>query len=264
MPELPEVETIRRQLTEILPFKINEFTKSNVCSSIVNLDQGQLSGKTITSVARKGKALIFKLDSNEWLISHLGMTGGWVIDCELPHTHLKLSSQNHTLSYVDPRRFGKMHLLSEADAGIYLKKLGIDVSTSEFTAQKLHQILKNHQVEIKPFLLEQKKISGIGNYMASEILAIAKINPMRETSSITLASCQEIIKATKRVIKGQVSSGGLTFQGGYRDTTGGRGDGLNKLVVFHQTICRLCKKSKIKKIVQKGRATFYCPSCQKR
>lgn len=284
MPELPEVETIRKKLIRPLPLQIIEVEESPFISSIIKKRDFDLSKKIIKSIERIGKVLNFILfdpssEETFHIISQLGMSGGWRISNKKiteKHTHLQLtcvSTKNSNkqatnkytyLAYVDPRRFGKMILANNKNAKIKLSSLGVDISGPLFTEEYIFKTLQQFpDREIKPFLLEQKFFAGIGNYIASEICARAKILPTRKNESISKSDAKKIKQAAKEVIEGSLKTQGLSFHGGYVDADGNKGEGLNNLVVFWQKTCGMCKKNKVTKITQKGRGTYFCDKCQK-
>jgi formamidopyrimidine-DNA glycosylase len=271
MPELPEVETIRQQLTKVLPFKIEKIEYSEHASSIMKKKEFDVQvGDNVFEIKRKGKALQFSFDHKKYLLSHLGMSGGWrcsPFKIKEKHTHLQWTIRHATghsyLAYVDPRRFGKMYWLREKTLDLQLGKMGPDVSTSDFDQHYLFSIFQKYpHKKIKPFLLDQKYFAGIGNYMACEICALSSIHPERTCGKISKKECLLLKTATKKVIQGSLKYQGLTFSGGYRDTTGGKGKALNNLVVFHQKICGMCKKTDVTKIILNGRGTYFCSACQ--
>lgn len=278
MPELPEVETIKSQLNRFLPLVVTDFKVSNLSTSIIKQQDFQPIGKVITQIERDAKVLKFVFEEDEYyLVSGLGMTGSWQISKNLSqakHIHITFvckdfSNQQETwyLQYEDPRRFGKSYFLHSQDYHKWRKtRIGVDVSKREdFTLEYLVQLKKRFPEKvIKPFLLEQKFFGGIGNYMASEILAFSKIRPTRKMKSLTKKELNNLLVSTDKVIHDQAKSNGLTFSGGYKDAFGEKGQGLSNLIIFHQEVCQQClKENSVKKIVQAQRATFYCPHCQK-
>lgn len=274
MPELPEVETIKNQISQFLPLVIDSVSYSDVIDSILKKDSIDFdpSKMTIDKMDRHGKALIFQLNDskgeNFFIISHLGMTGNWRISnaplSHEKHIHLTFHCLGKYLSYVDPRRFGKIHFFRKDRAKKYLEKIGIDVSSHEFNFNYLYQTLKEHpKRQIKPFLLDQKFFAGVGNYIACEICARAGIRPTRRCGKVTKLEIEGIIKATESVLKGSLSTQGLTFSGGYKDAFGNPGNGVENLVVFSQKRCGICHRESIKKITLAQRGTYYCPYCQK-
>lgn len=267
MPELPEVETIRRQLTALLPFKIEEQSCSKFLNKILKEKTHSPQGQSIIRIERYGKFLIFHLADHNIILSHLGMSGSWrmsVAPLSEKHVHLQFKGPRGHLSYVDPRRFGRLYYVTLKRCHEILAKLGRDISQDNFDSSYLKTVLKSKQESIiKPLLLDQKLFAGIGNYIACELLARAGIDPRRKVKSLTSKELEQIIKGLHSVLEGSIKHQGLTFSGGYKDTTGSAGKGLENLVVFHQMICGLCHKRKIERIIQQGRSTFFCPDCQK-
>lgn len=267
MPELPEVETIRSQLSHYLPFRIDSVSttpglKQNILHTSLTLE-----GRTLTTILRKGKMLDFIFDDGSHLLSHLGMTGTWLIGETIKtskHTHLILHGPTYTLAYDDPRRFGHMYYYSAIDAAKKLAELGMDLADPAFTLEYLQSSIKRYpERALKVTLLDQKMFAGSGNYIANEICARAGIRPTRKCKNVKLAEFPKMFQAIKDVLEPALLSGGTTFQGGYRDSSGERGMGVQHLVVFYQKTCQLCKQTPVKKILLAQRGTYYCPKCQK-
>lgn len=245
---------------------------SDVADSIVKDKEFSPKGKMLKGVSRQGKVLLFEFENELTSISGLGMSGGWRVSSEKikeKHTHVQIKGEKANgeivfLGYVDPRRFGNLHHLKKESALKWLTRLGADVSKPEFTVDYIVDRCRRYpNKEIKPFLLEQNHFAGVGNYMASEMCAHAGILPSRKAGTLSVKECEKLKKATDLVLQGTVSSGGTTFSGGYKDTTGSQGEGVKNLVVFYQHICRLCERTKVIKTTLKGRGTYHCPRCQK-
>lgn len=271
MPELPEVETIRKQLEVVTPFIIKKVELSNVVGSILKTKEFAPKGKTISHIKRKGKLLDMHVDDDLHILSHLGMSGGWRISKTKvleKHTHVQFSGTDRNgkelhLAYVDPRRFGYMYFVKEASAQTHLNKLGVDIASPEFDADYVHMILKRYpNRHLKVHLLDQAYFAGCGNYIASEICARAGIRPTRRCGKISKVESEAIVRATGEVLNPIMASNGLTFSGGYADTSGDKGEGVKHLVVFWQKECQMCG-GVVKKITLGQRGTFYCPKCQK-
>tara|TARA_R110002072_G_scaffold276051_1_gene437342 strand:- start:72680 stop:73498 length:819 start_codon:yes stop_codon:yes gene_type:complete len=272
MPELPEVETIRKQLSEYLPLKITKVEKSDVLGSILKEESFQLKNKVLESISRTGKLMDFFLGEGHHMLSHLGMSGSWRISHKkitVKHTHLQLYCLNNKkekifLAYVDPRRFGNIYINTKEETKKHYKKLGIDIASDAFTEDYIWECIKKFpNKEIKPFLLEQKYFAGVGNYIASEICARAKIKPTRKNKSLKKKDSAALLFGTKSILEDTIANNGTTFSGGYSDANGEKGEGVKNLVVFYQTICGMCKKTPVTKITQATRGTYYCPICQK-
>ena len=267
MPELPEVKTIQDQLSTHLPFKIRAFETSAVSDSIIHTKIDKLKGKTILQINRRGKMLDFLLDDGRHILSHLGMTGTWLFkDKKITekHTHFQLSLDNGYLAYVDPRRFGHMYLYNEKDAVDKLDELGLDLLDPNFDlAYFKEKLLHYPNRHVKVSLLDQSLFAGTGNYIANEICAHAGVLPQRLVKDLKTSELKKLFLSIDKVLSPTINSGGTTFAGGYRDSTGERGSGVTHLVVFYQKICQLCKKTEVKKITLGQRGTYFCPRCQK-
>ena len=273
MPELPEVETVRKGLLDYLPIHIKKVERTPELKSILKTEDFSLEGKTIKSLERKGKVLIFHFKEGEAIVSRFGMSGAWEISEKKnpkKHNHLQLFCKSAKgplfLSYVDSRRFGKMHFAYADTLKRELGKVGVDVTTKEFNEDSFSKILKKFpERAIKPLLLEQEKLGGIGNYLSCEILAHSGVRPTRRSKTLTKEEIKKIVKWTKKVIDLSIKKNGLTFTKniGYRNVLGNAGEFFDGLVVFRQKTCKICGKTEVKKIVLAARGTFYCPKCQK-
>ncbi|HLW56057.1 MAG TPA: DNA-formamidopyrimidine glycosylase family protein [Bacteriovoracaceae bacterium] len=267
MPELPEVATIKSQLSEYLPFKVLKMKTTPELFQNVAHTKLNLKNLTLVEIRRKGKMLDFIFDDGSHLLSHLGMTGTWLIGEDLKpgkHSHLILQGESLTLIYDDPRRFGHMYHYNEAQANEKLSELGMDLADPGLDLEYLTQSLKRYpERPLKVTLLDQKLFAGSGNYIANEICARAGILPTRKCKDIKKSEFPKILKAISDVLNPAISSGGTTFQGGYRDAKGEKGLGVTHLVVFYQKTCQLCKKNPVTKIILGGRGTYFCSKCQK-
>lgn len=274
MPELPEVETIRQQISAKLPLMIMSSEASEVIDSLLKPKNKECSfeGETLTSIERKGKLMRMNFTGEKFLLCHLGMSGGWRLSEKKvmeKHTHLQFKCQNSQgkkvyMAYVDPRRFGHLFFYKKASSESKWNELGLDIASIEFDAEYIKSCLKRSpNRQIKPFLLDQKFFAGVGNYIANEICARAGIRPTRRNSKITKKEAQQLFEGTQSILEDTLKTNGTTFSGGYADTSGKAGSGVANLVVFYQSICRLCHKTPVKKIVLAQRGTYYCPLCQK-
>jgi formamidopyrimidine-DNA glycosylase len=157
-----------------------------------------------------------------------------------------------------------MYYYSESEAKEKLDELGLDLADPDFSLEYLTKSLKRFpERALKVTLLDQKMFAGSGNYIANEICARAGIRPTRKCKKIKTNEFPKILEAIQDVIGPALASGGTTFQGGYRDTSGEKGLGVQHLVVFYQKTCQICKKTPVKKITLAQRGTYYCPTCQK-
>ena len=145
MPELPEVETIRLQLSHYLPFKIDSVSSTPQLKQNILHTELVIKNKSIIAIERKGKMLDFIFDDGSHLLSHLGMTGTWLVGEKIAstkHTHLTLKNDNHTLAYDDPRRFGHMYYYSKVEAEEKLAELGMDLADPQFNLAYLTSAIK--------------------------------------------------------------------------------------------------------------------------
>lgn len=270
MPELPEVETVRRTLKKhILNRKISKV--DIYWDSIIGSNREkfikEIQNKKIVDILRVGKWLLFDLESY-YLLSHLRMEGKYFLKSEAEilnkHEHVVFHLDDITLRYHDTRKFGKMYLIEKdllySDSP--LKNIGLEPFDEKLDLLYLKsKILKNKP--IKSLLLEQEIIAGIGNIYADEILFLAKINPFIKGNSLTDENLLDIIKYSKEVLSKAIEMGGTTIRS-YTSSLGVTGRFQQKLNVHQRSNqdCYLCH-SKIVKTTIQGRGTYYCPSCQK-
>lgn len=270
MPELPEVETVRRQLKKLVLNKLIVGVTSNY-DKVFNGDIKELEevlvNNEIIDVERYGKYLVFILKDNHVLISHLRMEGKYFVRNESDevnkHEHIIFHfNNNQNLRYHDTRKFGRMDLRTKDN---YLKidplhKLG---SEPEFMKDgELYNLLNKKNVFIKVALLDQTIIAGLGNIYVDEVLFLSKIHPNRRTNEITLKEANFITKNAKLVLDKATKLGGTTI----KSFSVGEVDGLfqNELLI-HTKVgepCPVCS-SEIIKIKVGGRGTYVCNNCQK-
>jgi formamidopyrimidine-DNA glycosylase len=267
MPELPEVECVRRGILE-------EFLGQRV-KSVWSRDTGHLleanslalkkiAGMRLQGVERRGKFLLWRMERFQFLV-HLGMTGVWSVSSpRQKHTRLELVFEDgRTLSYTDPRQFGSLCLLDSTQELLRWTSLGPDAIDDSFSPNYLLVATRNSKVEAKVWLMDQKRVAGIGNIYASEALFRAHVHPKRPANSLSENECRLIVRETKKVMNLSIKNRGTTFSD-YRQTNGRGGSFQNFLRVFQKSgqPCPTCGKS-IEQIVQGGRSTFFCSHCQK-
>ena len=272
MPELPEVETVRKALKKKLLNKriidVEVFYPKIVEYPSLEEFKETLIGKKIVDITRYGKWLIFDLDEY-YLLSHLRMEGKYIYrkkgDPIEKHQHVSIIfDDNLDLRYQDVRKFGKMFLVKKED--LYTKtplsKLGLEPWDNKLDTNYLDSKYKNKKLPIKTVLLDQSIITGIGNIYADEILFLSKINPHREASKITKKEKEEIIKNTKLVLEEAIEKGGTTIRS-YTSEEGVTGLFQNDLRV-HKRENEKCYKcgTIIKRDKINGRSSYYCPKCQ--
>ncbi len=267
MPELPEVETVRRTLkNKILDKKIHDI--SIRYDRIIDGDPlvfiETLKGQTVRDIGRVGKYLIFFLDKNAF-ISHLRMEGKYLIvniGQEInKHEHISFHlSDGMELRYHDTRKFGRMKL-TEADScyhDVPLCNLGPEPWLAK--AEDIYQKIHKSSVPVKTLLLDQTILAGIGNIYANEICFRMKVNPETPGSRISLKRTQEMLEAAMEILDAAIVQGGTTVHS--FDANGISGRFQNELQVHMQKFCPICGAKITKKAVH-GRGTYFCPICQK-
>jgi len=273
VPELPEVETVRRSLEVRLVGKIFKGVKvyhNNIIESPSVEDFSKvIINQRINKMSRYGKWLIFVLD-DYYLLSHLRMEGKYFfrsINEELnKHEHVVFSLDDDTeLRYMDVRKFGKMWLIKKEDIKSTgpLIEMGLEPWDSNLSLEYLKDKFKRKKLPIKTVLLDQSIIVGIGNIYANEILYLSGINPLKKASLVSDREINDIIKYTKEVLEMAIEAGGTTIRS-YSSVDGVHGLFQQKLYVHSKEgeKCGRCN-SLIEKIKVGGRGTYYCPNCQK-
>ena len=274
MPELPEVETIVRDLKkeltgqkilkiEILDKKSARFLKKDFLKRV--------KGKIIKSVGRRAKLIIITLDEGQYLVFHLKITGQLILKeaAAAPDKFTRLVfclSGRKKLLFNDLRKFGYLKLFNKEELKAELKRLnfGPEPLEKSFTLPVFESILKKRKkMPVKPLLMEQSLIAGIGNIYASEACFLAGIKPTRRAGRIKKEEVKKLYQAVIKVLKESIKCRG-TSADDYLDAFGREGTYEEKLRVYgrKQEKCRRCPE-KIIRIAQAGRGTFYCPACQK-
>lgn len=274
MPELPEVETVRRAIAQecegahIIDVVCH---RRNLRQPLPKDFEEILHGKRILRVQRRAKYLLVHLEAGVVLIVHLGMSGKWLIHLPpLPtrqkHDHVVMQLDNgKTLVFNDPRRFGLMALSTEAGLATHplLAHLGPEPLGEAFTADYLYPQLKRRKCTIKAALMDQELVVGVGNIYASEALFLSRISPKRVASRVTRAEAARLVPAIWQVLEAAIASGGSTLRD-YVRSTGDAGYFQHHFQVYgrEEKPCFVCG-TPIRRITQQGRSSFYCPHCQK-
>lgn len=276
MPELPEVETVRRQLAGALIGRTIErvtLRRSDiVLGASARRFREALRGRTVEALDRRGKALIVRLSDDVVLLVHLGMTGRF---CLVPdgaplaeHTHMIAQiSGGLRLAFCDPRRFGHLELArtDALDDSETLRHVGIDVLAPEFTTAALAEALAGRSTSIKAALLDQRRFAGVGNIYACEALFRARIHPAALCGELTRAQVKALHRALRAVMRESIAAEGTTIAD-YVTGNGVPGGFQRRLQVYGREGERCpapgCTGT-IARIVQSNRSTFYCPACQR-
>lgn len=285
MPELPEVETIKRGLEEHLIGQ-TIISLDVRWPKIISGDLEKLTGATITQLRRRGKGIIISLDNSYSIAVHVKMTGQFIyVDQEttknfhpsrrvgesLPNSwthlvfHLERKNTQHqaTLYYNDVRKFGwlKVTPTDEINDLPFFKMLGPEPLTT-LTIQQFTAILGKAKGPIKPLLMDQTKIAGIGNIYANDALFLARIHPQRPANSLTQKESRALFAAIESVLQKSIDLGGST-ETNFVNALGGEGGYQNHFLIYKQAgkPCHNCG-TEVKKIQLAGRGTFFCPTCQ--
>ncbi len=291
MPELPEVETVRMGLLPVVEghqFIAVETRRSGLRVPFPKDFAKRLTGRHVKRLWRRAKYLLAELDHGETLVIHLGMSGRmsvtaagkerklgqYIYDSAKPelglgkHDHVVLETDAPArIVFTDHRRFGLMTLIDTAsiDDDKLFKGLGIEPLSDEFDAAYLANALKGKKTPIKSALLDQRVIAGIGNIYACEALFRAGISPKRLAAKLSKESIAPLVAAIKSVLKEAIKAGGSSLRD-HKKTNGELGYFQHHFAVYDRAGEPCPKKScggKVKRIVQAGRSTFYCPTCQK-
>jgi formamidopyrimidine-DNA glycosylase len=294
MPELPEVETVRRGLEPILvgnAFARVEQRRPDLRFPLPQRFGERLSGRRIEALDRRAKYLLARLDDGEVLVMHLGMTGRFSVDhgdgaktapgrvaqaqTKTPkHEHIVFHLGDGTsVRYTDARRFGYMDLIPTKglDSHALFKGLGVEPLSGAFTADWLATRLKGKATSIKSALIDQRLIAGLGNIYACEALFRAGISPMRLAGSLVTKSgkptkmTEALVAAVKAVLEDAIKAGGSSLRD-YRRADGRIGRFQHRFKVYGREGKPCSRKGcggTVRRIVQGGRSTFYCPTCQR-
>lgn len=290
MPELPEVETVRRGLEPILvgnAFARVEQRRPDLRFPLPKEFGARLEGRTVEALDRRAKYLLARLDDGEVLVMHLGMTGRFAIDkangsgrfahppkATPKHEHIVFHLGDGTaVRYSDTRRFGIMDLIPGAmlDSHALFKGLGVEPLSDDFSPAWCASKLKGKATSIKAALLDQRLIAGIGNIYACEALHRAGISPLKLAGTLATKSgkptkkTETLVDGIKTVLTSAIKAGGSSLRD-YRHTDGRLGRFQHRFKVYGRE-GKPCQRTGcngiIRRVVQGGRSTFYCPTCQR-
>ncbi|NQS97156.1 MAG: bifunctional DNA-formamidopyrimidine glycosylase/DNA-(apurinic or apyrimidinic site) lyase [candidate division Zixibacteria bacterium] len=269
MPELPEVETIVRQLRPLIRGEIIRACIIFQPSYLRGGDPAEfidaVIGREVGSVNRRGKYILWQLDIGI-VLSHLGMTGKYIIrdaGSEVPkHSVASFGFDGFNLILDDTRRFGRLRLYPVLNGIPEIESLGIEPLSESFTPEYLTGKFKGRKRSIKELILDQSIIAGLGNIYASEILFQARIHPLKPGGEISLEQLNELISSTKEILTQAIEKSGATISD-YKRVDEKSGEFQNFLKVYGKTAvaCPSCD-SEIERIVIGGRSSFFCPKCQ--
>jgi formamidopyrimidine-DNA glycosylase len=291
MPELPEVETVRMGLAPVLEGRRLvrvQTRRANLRIPFPNNFAGRLEGRRVVALTRRAKYLLARLDSDETLVMHLGMSGRFTVLEKQgkhtpghiaheaaeggggtgPHDHVVFETDKGArIVYTDARRFGLMTLAETASLPEHrlFRGLGPEPLDSSFNATRLGATIKGRRTSIKAALLDQGVVAGIGNIYACEALFRAHISPKKLAGRLTGAQTKELVPAIKSVLRAAIQAGGSSLRD-YHKADGELGTFQHHFLVYGREgkpcPSKACSGT-IQRITQGGRSTFYCPSCQK-
>ena len=292
MPELPEVETVRRGLIPAMEgVRITRVTahRGDLRFPLQKDFAARLNGQKVTGLGRRAKYLLADLDSGDVLLMHLGMSGSFRVvqgdDGKTPGVFHHPRSENRThdhvvfemgngavISFNDPRRFGYMKIVARTDleGEPFLKALGPEPLGNAFDAAMLAQACAGKKTSLKAALLDQRVVAGLGNIYVCEALFRAHLSPKRQASTLAMKSgvptdhAKKLVESIRAVLNAAIEAGGSSLRD-HRRTDGSLGDFQHTFLVYDREgqPCPAGCKGTVKRIVQAGRSTFYCPSCQK-
>jgi formamidopyrimidine-DNA glycosylase len=276
MPELPEVETLVRQIrTKILNHKIVDVTVDNSSLRLINNNSPdifakQIIGKSIRKVSRHGKYICLYFDNYSGLVIHLRMSGYFLINdkgkSDNKHVRIQLAfEKNLFLDFIDIRKFATFHYTTNINDYFSNKNLGVDALSNMLTTQYLYGKLNNSRLSIYKSLLNQNILMGLGNIYVNEVLHASRIMPTRLTNNIKYDEVDILIQHTSNILNRAIDFQGTTLiDKSFKNITGDYGNYSKLLKVYgrHDQNCINCN-NKIHKIKISGRSVYYCSYCQK-
>jgi formamidopyrimidine-DNA glycosylase len=280
MPELPEVETVRRGLEPALAGRTLvkvEVRRKDLRFPFPDRFADRLTGRRITALTRRAKYLLADLNDGNVLIAHLGMSGSFRVEGNTPgsfhHERSRLSAHDHVVlttdrdvrvTYNDPRRFGFMLLVPRAELSEHplLRTLGIEPLGNELSGSYLGSVLTKRATSLKAALLDQKIVAGLGNIYVCEALHRAGIHPNRAGGSISLSRLERLVPAIHDVLEEAIAAGGSTLRD-FAAPDGELGYFPKSFAVYDRESDACACGGTVRRIVQGGRSTFYCPRCQR-
>jgi formamidopyrimidine-DNA glycosylase len=272
MPELPEVETIRRHLAPHVEGRTLERLVIHDARWSLPLMPPEVSsaveGRRVERLGRRGKYLVWELEDDVSLMLHLRMTGTLLLRPpeRPPHMRVTFVLGDSELLFVDPRRFGtgELALGSEALDAFFATRLGVEPLEPEFTGAHLHALAKHCRAPIKAMLLDQKRIAGVGNIYADEALFRAQVHPLRRADQLTRKQCQAVRDAVVASLQAGIEAKGATIDD-FRDPDGVSGSFQDRFLIHlrEDEPCLRCGRA-VRKLRAAGRGTYVCEKCQPR
>ena len=287
MPELPEVETVRRGLQPVLEgARLTRVRQNRPDLRFPFPDRfpGRLEGATVERIDRRAKYLLMPLSTGETWVTHLGMTGRFTLDGEQlgefeeaapatgKHEHLSLCAVRHgaatRLGFTDARRFGFMGLIpsDEVEAHPWFAGLGPEPLGNAFSGAHLAEAFRGKKQNIKVSLLDQRIVAGLGNIYVCEALFRARISPLVAAGKVSKPRLETLAAEVRNVLNDAIAAGGSTLRD-FANAEGGQGYFQHRFDVYGREgkpCARDGCSGVVRRLVQAGRSTFYCPACQRR
>jgi formamidopyrimidine-DNA glycosylase len=267
LPELPEVETLKKSLAPSLEGEVitHIYLHNKRLRWPVDSKLKKVAGQRIHTINRRAKYLVFALEKG-FMIIHLGMSGTLIFkDARLvkdKHDHVQFTIGKHTLYYNDPRRFGSIHYAENLSTFWLFEKLGVEPLSDSFSGKYLFEKTRKRQASIKQIIMNSNIVTGVGNIYASESLYDARIRPSNKGSRLTKIQCHQLVLSIKKILKKAIQAGGTTLLN-FKDSKGKMGYFIFEHKVYgREGVACLSCMSEIKKSITSGRSSFYCPSCQ--
>jgi formamidopyrimidine-DNA glycosylase len=272
VPELPEVETIRRHLApHVEGRRLGRLTVLDPRWSrpLAPAElEAAVSGRTLERLGRRGKYLVWELSGDAYLLMHLRMTGTLLLDPpdDPLYNRVWFELEDHRLAFTDPRRFGTGELALGPDAleAFFAARLGVEPLGEDFTAAHLHRLARASRAPIKAFLLDQKRVAGVGNIYADEALFRARIHPFRPANRLTRPQSEALRDAIVATLNAGIEAKGATIDD-FRDPDGVSGSFQDRFLVHLREgePCPRCG-GRVRKLRAAGRGTYVCERCQPR
>jgi formamidopyrimidine-DNA glycosylase len=273
VPELPEVETIRRQLAPLVRGRVIarlEISDPRWCLPLLpEVVVDAVQRRRVQRLARRGKYLVWELEDDAFLLMHLRMTGTLLYDppAGAPHERVRLElDDGHELRFCDPRRFGtgELALGTAARDAFFAARLGVEPLDGDLTGDALRRMARDRRAPVKAFLLDQRRIAGVGNIYADEALFRARVHPLRPAGRLSRAQWEAVADGVREALTAGLAAGGASIDD-FRHADGVRGSFQDEFLVHRRRgePCPRCG-TPVVKLVAAGRGTYACERCQPR
>jgi formamidopyrimidine-DNA glycosylase len=274
MPELPEVEIIRRHLAPSVEGRTlvhMEVLDGRWCDPAAPAEvEAAVAGRRVEALSRRGKYLVWELEDEVFLVMHLRMTGNLLLSADgddRPHLRVRMElDSGDRILFTDPRRFGTGVVLlgSEALEDYFASRLGVEPLGPDFTADAIRALARKRRQPVKAFLLTQERIAGVGNIYADEALFRARIHPLRPVGTLKRVQIEALRDAVVQTLEEGIDARGATIDD-YRNPDGASGSFQNRFLVHLREgePCVRCGRT-IVKMRAAGRGTYVCENCQRR